>query len=308
MKKLLLYILLLSPFFAFAQQYPITNSLRQTEFIWNPAMTGINERAEIGVSYRQQWLGFAGAPVTGILSGQKTLSRMNMGFGGALMFDRTGPLTFIGVNGAYNYKFSLQFNDDDQLSIGVLASAGQYRYDGNLAKVADSGDELVIGAQSSQFNFNAGVGVFYSSVPDSKQNESNFYFGVAAPQLLPSKLSFTGNSNEVKLKRSLHGNIVGGFKIANESYYTEHTGWLNYADAKLYNLSYQFKFEQIDQFWGALYINTNFTAGLNCGFIWKNDMFGENGQLRVGIAGLYNLSTNGQYQGFSYELMTAARF
>lgn len=308
MKKLVIYILLFIPMMLSAQQYPITNTLRHAEFMWNPAMTGVNEQAEIGVSLRQQWLGFAGAPTTGLLAGQKTLSKSNMGFGGVITFDKTGPLSFVGINAAYNYKFSLNLNDDDQLSIGLLASAGQYRYDGSLAKVSDIDDDLLINAASTQFNFNAGVGVFYSSVPDYKQNESNFYFGIGAPQLLPSKLSFSGNSNEVKLKRSLHANAIAGFKLANDEFFTEHTAWLNYADAKLYNLSYQFKFEQIDAFWASMYINTNFTTGVNCGFIWKNDLFKDNGQLRIGIAGMYNLSTNGRYQGFSYEVMTAARF
>ncbi len=297
MKKSL-YILPLLVFITsnvWGQQIPLPGTIRATDHLWNPAFAASVGQWGAHATYNQQWLGFDGAPVTGIVGGHMSFDDNRMGLAGDIIYDATGPLTFVGVSVAYKYQINPAIlGDHDRLSFGILGSIGQRRFDATRSKVSDSVDPLLSGETASTMDFNAGAGIMYRTVPDNRLYKSHFFIGAGASRLLPYNLSFNDAS---PYGNRLHGNAVLGWRSAN-ALYLDHTLWFNYADASLYNLGYQFRVENPDVFWAGLNLNTNFSFGLETGMILDGSWLNAE-QFRIGALALYNIRPNGSNQGFS---------
>lgn len=288
-------LVLFLPLWLGAQQLPLPGMIRTTDHLWNPALAGHPGEWGAHANYQQSWLGFDGAPVTAIAGGQVNLQKQNMALAGDILYDKTGPLSFAGLAVAYKYQFNIAFlDDDDRLSIGILGTLGQRRYDPTQAKLSDSADPLVTGSSGGQFDVNAGVGVIYRTVADDDLDKSHFFLGMAANQLVPANLSFNDAS---PYGQRVHANAVLGWRTARYLWF-DHTFWLNYADSRLYNLGYQFRIENPDVFWAGLNLNTSLNFGLETGVILDGDWINAD-QFRIGALAAYNIGANGSNQGFS---------
>lgn len=280
-----------------AQQIPLPGVIRTTDHLWNPALTGQPGAWGAHATYSQQWLGFDGAPLTGIAGGHRNFSKDRMALAADLMFDGTGPLSFTGLSVAYKYQINPGlFDDDDRLSFGLSGLAGQRRYDATKAKVSDSVDPLLNSEATSTFDLNAGAGILYRSVSDNRLHKSHFYAGLGASRLVPNRVDL----ENAPLRHRIHANAVLGWRHA-RYLYLDHTLWLNYAHEELYNLGYQFRIENPDVFWAGLNLNTNFTIGLESGMILEGDWLRAE-QLRVGAMAAYNVGRLGYHQGFSFGI------
>ena len=80
--------------------------------------------------------------------------------------------------------------------------------------------------------------------------------------------------------------------------YFDHTFWLNYADASLFNLGYQFRIENPDAFWAGLNLNSSLNFGLETGVILDGSWANAD-QFRIGALATYNVGATGSNQGFS---------
>lgn len=286
------------PLLVQAQQLPLPGMLRTTDYLWNPALAGHPGEWGAHANYQQSWLGFDGAPVTGIVGGSINLEDYRMGLAADILYDQTGPLRFTGLAVAYKYQFNIGFlDDDDRLSIGILGTLGQRRYDASQAKVSDQVDPLLTGDAGSQFDFNAGAGIVYRTVADDDLDDSHFFVGLGAGQLVPSNLSFNDAS---PYGNRVHANAVLGWRTAKYLYF-DHTFWLNYADINLYNLGYQFRIENPDVFWAGLNLNSSLNFGLESGVILDGSWANAD-QFRIGALGTYNIGVNGANQGFSFAV------
>ncbi len=297
MTRSILYILLALafPFSLVAQQLPLPGMIRTTDYLWNPAMAGHPGEWGAHANYQQSWLGFEGAPVTALVGGAVNLEDYNMALAGDILFDQTGPLRFTGLSIAYKYQLNPGFlDDDDRVSFGILATLGQRRYDPSQAKVSDQIDPLLTGDAGGQFDVNAGAGILYRTVADDDLDESHFFVGMAASQLIPTSLSFNEAS---PYGNRVHGNAVLGWRTANYLYF-DHTFWLNYADANLFNLGYQFRIENPDAFWAGLNLNSSLNFGLETGVILDGSWANAD-QFRIGALAAYNVGATGSNQGFS---------
>ncbi|EJF10470.1 hypothetical protein O71_08927 [Pontibacter sp. BAB1700] len=77
MKKLSLLLVVLVGVVtqAFAQQRPQYSQYMVNNFLLNPALSGIEDYADIRISNRQQWVGLDGAPVTYYASAHMPLNK-----------------------------------------------------------------------------------------------------------------------------------------------------------------------------------------------------------------------------------------
>src|SRR5204863_9264443 len=76
MKKVLLILLLLnSVCAAVAQQRPHYTQYILNNYILNPALSGIENYTDLKLSYRNQWTGIDGAPVTVYLSAHAPIGK-----------------------------------------------------------------------------------------------------------------------------------------------------------------------------------------------------------------------------------------
>lgn len=298
--KLRIYLSLLPLFLVLllqGQQIPLPGMLRTTDYLWNPALAGHPGAWGAHATYNQQWVGFDGAPITAIVGGHMNFHRDRMALAGDIIYDATGPLTFAGLAVAYKYQINpVLFSDNDRLSFGILGTLGQRRYDATKARVSDSFDPLLNGEAASSFDVNAGAGILYRSVPDDRLHRSHFFAGFGASRLVPNTLSL----DNAPFGNRIHGNAVLGWRHA-RYLYLDHTLWLNYADAGLYNLGYQFRIENPDAFWAGLNLNSNFTVGLESGLILDGEWL-QAEQFRIGILAAYNAGRLGTHQGFSYGI------
>jgi type IX secretion system PorP/SprF family membrane protein len=184
-------------------------------FLVNPAIAGTENQIPLYISYRNQWTGFKGAPVTMLASGHMQ-GPGNTGFGAVIQRDDTGgAITRTGVEAVGAYHIDL--NNYDGISFGLGLSANQFKIDNSKLIVTDQTDVALNGMQpESALNIDADFGmVVYGE---------DYYFGFSTPNLLQSKLKVSG-VNPDDNRNARHYNIVGSYTYdINESFDIQPSG------------------------------------------------------------------------------------
>jgi len=201
MKKFSLILSLVATAASVSAQQLQTSSMYDLQGVFhNPAMAGMKEKALVGITYRTQWSSISGAPKTETVFGSMALPQHNIGLGGVIYNDQTGPTSRTGV--ALAFSKHIPMANDAKFSLGIEARALQYSID--VSKLQQTlGSDPVLGSGNNKFKFDAGFGIAYSS--------KNFEAGASVSQLIQSKLGYyAGNmtpSEEGRLYRHfyLHG-------------------------------------------------------------------------------------------------------
>jgi type IX secretion system PorP/SprF family membrane protein len=117
--------------FSFAQQYPYWSQYRSSSLLLNPAVAGSRKKIDARLSYRNQWVGFEGAPKTMSFGFHSRFYKNNvLGAGGYVFQDVIGPFKYVNIGGSFAYHAKF---DDAKLSIGV---GGSYQSQGyNTSKI-----------------------------------------------------------------------------------------------------------------------------------------------------------------------------
>ena len=306
-KYLLTLLFLLLTFLSIAQQQIERSTYDSNAFIWNPAMTSINDYWEVGANYKQQWAGFENAPRTITASVQYPFQENNMSLGMYLLNDQTHPLIFNAIGFTYNYQLKLNLTKEDYLSIGILGSYGEYRVDMKDIVTSDGADPLTPVNGASMIIPNVGAGLFYTTNKD-KFDDNTLYIGVSANQLLSSDLIFEGMDQDLNLQRVPHANaILGATILIEQDLYFEPSIWANYASQNIFDINVGARVEQENIFWAGANYTTSQTLSAQGGIILTDGLF-EDGQLRIGGLATYNLSKLGSSLGVGYEFYVAYRF
>jgi type IX secretion system PorP/SprF family membrane protein len=191
-----------------AQQRPQYTLYFQNNYVLNPAITGIEDYTDAKLSYRKQWVGINGSPVTGYLSVQGPLgdpAHAHGGLGGLVVADKTGPDSRITVNGSY--AFHIPISGSVRASFGIAGGFTQYTLNTNELTFDQYGtsDPAVPTNRGTQFLPDLVLGIWIYS--------DKFYLGGALNQLIPSALTF--GSGNVNPKEALKGHsfFTAGVKI-----------------------------------------------------------------------------------------------
>ncbi|MFC2150977.1 type IX secretion system membrane protein PorP/SprF [Bacteroidota bacterium] len=140
----------------------------------NPAYTGSRECFSNIILYRNQWMGFEGAPVTQTLSSHAPFKDEKNAVGLFIFHEEIGVSDYIDIYGNYAFRFKL---GKGRLSLGLRAGATVFQ--GNYADInADPeglANDLLLENESEIFP-NAGVGAYYYS--------NKFFVGLSVPKLL----------------------------------------------------------------------------------------------------------------------------
>lgn len=190
-------LLILSAFFLSsnteAQQLFKISNYMDRNFVSNPAAVGANGNTTVGATYRNQWSGIDGGPVTAIIFGDTYFSKMNTGVGIILYSDKTGPTSRSG--GEVNLSYSVKLGSDEKrLMFGLGAQVIQFKVD--KSKIAESiPNDPLLASSGTTIRADANAGIYYRS---GKLN-----IGFAAKQLIQPKLNFikTATNPEGKLYR-----------------------------------------------------------------------------------------------------------
>jgi type IX secretion system PorP/SprF family membrane protein len=201
MKKFSVILSLLAITTIVSAQQLQTSSLYDLQGVFhNPAMAGLTGKALIGATYRTQWSGFSGSPKTATVFGSYALPQHNIGLGGYIYNDQTGPTSRTGI--ALSFAKHIPMANDATFSLGIEGMALQYSIDVSKLQ-ATLGNDPVLGSGNNKFKFDAGFGIAYVS--------PKLEIGASVAQLVQSKLGYyAGNltpAEEGRLYRHyyLHG-------------------------------------------------------------------------------------------------------
>jgi type IX secretion system PorP/SprF family membrane protein len=276
---------------AFAQQLPQYSQYILNRYVINPASAGSENHFVGQTNYRNQWAGIKDAPSTYILSVNGPLST-NMGIGGYLFSDVTGPTQRNGFNLSYSYI--IQLNSEIRLSMAVNAGLLQYTVDGTEITFADESDNIPSAARENNLFPDAGFS-FYLFGP-------NYFFGASAPQLIRNQLDFEKSIEDPSGRLTSHYFITGGYTYAiNDQFEVEPSLLLKYV--KPVPMQYEFSVRGIyeDMVWLGLSYRKTDAIVLLAGYTLQDN---------ISIGYSYDLiqSEIGNYSGGSHEIMLSVKF
>jgi len=189
---------------ALSQQISRTSQFMVNRYLVNPAAAGSKPYIPIMASYRNQWAGFEGSPVSYSLSSHGQLPH-GAGIGGIIFHDDAGGAisrTGVELTGSY----SIELTRSDYISFGLSGMMGQFKFDNRDLNYFDKDDPILNGNLESKFNFDANAGVLVYG--------ENYFYGGAVPHLLQSDLRIDRLSANDKNRNIRHYLLMGGFDLA----------------------------------------------------------------------------------------------
>jgi type IX secretion system PorP/SprF family membrane protein len=171
MKNLLLLVIICLWLPTQAQQDPLYSQYITTPIIINPAYTGLTKNLSGSISYRKQWAGFDGNPVTMNASGHIALADNRMGVGVILLKDKMGSDQTTEAQLSYGYHIYLKSRR--VLSFGLQGGMVNYKTDYSEL-IIDPNDPRF--AALSEWNPTLGAGIMFST--------EKFIVSVSVPKML----------------------------------------------------------------------------------------------------------------------------
>jgi type IX secretion system PorP/SprF family membrane protein len=206
MKKHLFLTLVLASVFGItkAQQLPQYSSYMINNYVLNPGVTGSNDYYELKALNRYQWAGIKDAPRTFLVSLHGPFKKLNMGIGGFVFSDVTGPTSRTG--GYLTYAYHLKLTSKLKLNMGLAAGFLQYRIDLSKVTLRQDGDPAaqqggVLSSYQPDFNF----GIYL--------NHNNYFVGIACNQIIGNRLKFYENQQDILSNLERHYLANAGYNF-----------------------------------------------------------------------------------------------
>ncbi len=199
-------LLLVGIFAAFcglqAQQLPLYSQYMLNDFSMNPAVAGTQSYFNVKSDNRFQWMGITDAPRTYILTFDGPINPQHIGIGCYVFTDITGPTRRTGFTTTYSYHMKL--TNDLNLSFGISAGILQFAVDGQAITVITQNDQALLTQFQSAIVPDFGAGAYLYG--------SKFYFGIAAPQVVPMNAKINSYSNAQDIMVT-HLYATGGYNF-----------------------------------------------------------------------------------------------
>lgn len=200
----LVAFLLLSSGKIFAQQIAQYSQWSSHQFALNPAHAGIKSCIDVHTLYRTQWVGFGGAPRSGMFTlsaplnaKRKQYFSARQGIGMRFESDRIGQFNTNRLNAAYAAHFN--FTRDTRLSLGLYGGVIQLGYDPSSSTTIDP-DPTVL-KEASFVVPDASFGAWW--------NGQNYYAGLVLDHLIASRWKNIGTSS----KFHFHALLNAGYRF-----------------------------------------------------------------------------------------------
>ncbi|WP_431294725.1 PorP/SprF family type IX secretion system membrane protein [Pedobacter sp. P26] len=233
MKKWLLILLLFAGLGLKAQQRPQYSQYLLNSYLLNPALSGIENYTDVKVGYRQQWAGLQDAPKTAFVSAHwalgneylwanalsfqtngndprsrsytqnYTASPAHHGVGFVAVSDKAGQLSTTTFD--ISYAYHLQLNNQLNLSLGVAGGISRVAIDINALVLENPQDPALNNTANGRLLPDLSVGAWLYG--------ANFFTGLSVQQVLPQKLSFSGDEKYYTGKQVPHVFLNSGYKF-----------------------------------------------------------------------------------------------
>jgi len=274
-----------------AQQLPQFTQYMFNDFVVNPAIAGTQDYYQIRTNHRFQWVGLLDPPITNTLAFYGPHTKLDMGYGGYVYNDVTGPTSRTGISGAYAYNFGI--TGDIRLSMGISVSLLQYKVDGTQLDIKQEDDPAILPIISSTFVPDGGLGVYLYA--------DQFYAGFSAAQLLNNKLTiFNDNTGLNKLKT--HFYLTGGYRYeVDQDWMLEPSLIVKSTAPKEITFDISAKVEWKNMVWGGLSYRLKDAFSVMLGYSY-DEQFYFGYAYDIGVSDLRNYNTG------THELMIGYRF
>lgn len=219
-----------------AQQRPHYTQYVLNNYVLNPALSGIENYADLKLSARDQWVGINGAPQTFYLTvhmplGKKdykttatsydvpgenprgkafwenyTASEAHHGVGLSIISDKTGNFTRSTV--AVTYAYHIGISPTTNLALGVAPGISRISRDLRNADFGGGVNTDPAQANSEAINrlrpdLSAGLWLY----------SGNYFVGMSAQQIIPQKISFVDDANNRGGKLIPHLFLTAGYRL-----------------------------------------------------------------------------------------------
>lgn len=193
----------------FAQQDPQFSQYMFSKMVFNPGFTGIDEISTVSLMYRDQWMGFDGAPRSQFISFDTPVEKAFGGIGFTILNDQIGTQRTTNFNFNYAPRIYWRTNSGDRrsLSAGLGLNLTQFSIDGSVFRSPDGyyeggqtdhNDDAIPNGLASDAAIDMSFGTYYYA--------SDFYIGGSMTHMLGSKLSI----DQVTLNSSRNLFLMGG--------------------------------------------------------------------------------------------------
>jgi type IX secretion system PorP/SprF family membrane protein len=190
---------------AYSQQESQYTQFMYNAQYYNPAYVGSRGIPSLTALYRKQWLGYAGAPTSQLLSYNGKFIADRVGFGIQASHHEIGIMNTWYFSLAYSY--GLVQTEDLNVRLGMHGSIRNFRV--NFADPAniilnDNDPSVPDMALQANMKGNVGVGLYV--------NYKGSYFGLSVPNLYSNNLGFNTTSL-ISAELSQHFYAMGGLLI-----------------------------------------------------------------------------------------------
>jgi len=190
---------------SFGQQHSLYSQYIFNLYAINPAYAGERNSVATALSYRNQWVGFEGAPKTAYFSAHSPILNNNLAVGFWFQNEQMGAREQTSMHGSVSYKLQLEGNK--KISFALSGGALNHRYNWNELDFPDGSDPVAFVSEANQWRPVFDFGAMYLS--------SHGYVGLSILNLNGVELSESVIIDD-RLEPSF--NLIGGyiFPISNK--------------------------------------------------------------------------------------------
>ncbi|PBQ34748.1 hypothetical protein CNR22_24220 [Sphingobacteriaceae bacterium] len=233
---------------SFAQQQTLYTSYLMNQYIYNPAYAGVEDGTQFNLGYRNQYVGFDGAPKSYMFSGYgKFKKKPNMAAGGLIMTEKIGLLQRTSFYATYSYH--LKINKKAAINFGLGAGGIQYKVRVYDARPYDKDDNFLSNDVLRAWSFDANAGFYFYT--------KNFFLGFSDQQMPATKIRWDNTNG----KNTTHFYAYTGYSIHfNKEWVLQPSVLVRSASPAPYQIEYNAKVIYDEMFWGGFSYRQNSSA------------------------------------------------
>lgn len=201
------FILLCVAFLAVLHTADAQQEHHYTQFMYNkllinPGYAGARQVPSATALYRNQWVGFDGAPKSFLASINTSVLSPRVGVGLVLSHNQIGLSR--DFSGAFSYSYDLVGDDDVSVRAGIMGSVRSIGYDFTQANAIDQvGDPSFENKRINDFTANVGAGM-YATI------NNMVYIGISIPRIYSNIIGLNKDAKSITAREYRHYYIMAG--------------------------------------------------------------------------------------------------
>lgn len=280
----ILVMVLLAPFL-WSQQRAIYSNYTANPVYFSPAYVGTDSVHSAAVNYRNQWVGFKGAPTLLLANFQGSVkNRGKMGYGVQVIAEFTGLTQNTSVYGNYAHHFKI--SESLRFALGLKLGYVQHRIKLYDAQLADQGDNVLSGQiySASAIDMSSGFQLY----------SNNFYVMGAIQRILGKQVTFTTYNENL----STHFTAIAGYKFRfkKKPFGIEPSVFFQYVRPVPAQFAGMLKFSYNDNYWLGLMYRSDDAIGFSAGIRIKK-------RFSINYGYDFTVSRLATHQSGSHEVM-----